>query len=73
MRMNAQHALHGLSFFLFLWLWVGGIFVFYFCFQCDILYSDHVLKGFPPCVLQDVPNSTSILSHIVWTQFNFHV
>jgi len=27
---------------------------------------------FPSCS-QDVPNSTSILSDIVWPQFNFHV
>jgi len=26
-------------------------------------------KVFPP----DVPNSTSILSHLVWPQFNFHI
>jgi hypothetical protein len=72
MRMLSMHS-RGLVFFCFFGFGLGGFFSFISVSQCGIIYSDHVLKGFPPCVLQDVPNSTSVLSHVVWTQFNFHV
>jgi hypothetical protein len=53
------------------------------CGSCfSVLYSSYLASGFfvlnvftlcSQKVPQDLPNSISILSHILWPQFNFHV
>jgi hypothetical protein len=62
-------------FFLFRVGWgeVGGVI---FCFSSLFpMCAQHVLKRFPnfQCVPQDVPNSTSVLLHMVCPKFNSHV
>jgi hypothetical protein len=38
-----------------------------------LLFVSNVFPLSSHSVVQDIPNSTSILSHIVWPQFNFHI
>jgi hypothetical protein len=48
---------------------VGGFFSFFSIPNVVSWCSNHVLQGSPQCVLQDVPNSTSILSEFFpWTR-----
>jgi hypothetical protein len=62
--------MHPLGLVSFFWV-LGEVGVGWRAFFCFVM--------FPMCSLQaqsvprDVPNSTSILSHIVWTQSNFHI
>jgi len=52
----------GLGFFFLGWVWGAGV------------GRGRIPMKLPKFPLpQEVPNSTSILSHTVWPQFNFHV
>jgi hypothetical protein len=46
-----------------------GFFVFFFPLVPKLMCSHHVPKYIP----QDVPNNTSVLSHMVYPKFNSHV
>jgi hypothetical protein len=65
MQSTRRLSMHPLGLVFSFWvLGVEGIFCFVMFPMCS-----HQAQSVP----RDVPNSTSILSHIVWTQSNFHV